>query len=162
LFKNTNNNGAFRANTTIYQQLAQETDNTNTRGVCEIKCNTCSKNYVGQSGRPIAIRHKEHIRYIKTNNPASAYATHILNNRHEHGTANDTLNLIQPCRKSMKMNHWENMYIQIYRQQNRLITEQQVSELNLLYELAQLPHTLQNSSQTDLPLTRAPSTHTNR
>jgi hypothetical protein len=59
----------------------------NPSGVYEIKCNTCSKNYVGQSGRPIATRHKEHKRYIKTNNPGSAYATHILNNRHEYGTA---------------------------------------------------------------------------
>jgi hypothetical protein len=134
----------------------------NPGGVYEIKCDTCSKNYVGQSGRPITIRHKEYIQYMKTNNPASAYATHMLNNRHEYGTANNTLKLIQPCRKSIKMNHWENMYIQIYRQQNQLITEQQVNELNPLYALAQLPHTLRNSSQTDLPLTRAPSTHTNR
>jgi hypothetical protein len=59
----------------------------------------------------------------------------------------------------MKMNHWENMYIQIYHQQNQLITEQQVNELNPLYELAQLTHILRNSSQIDLPLTRAPSTH---
>jgi hypothetical protein len=42
----------------------------------------------------------------------------------------------------MKMNHWENMYIQIYRQQDQLITEQQINELNPLYELTQLPHTL--------------------
>jgi len=60
----------------------------------EIKCNTCSKNYVGQSGRPITIRHREHIRYIKTNNLASAYAKHVLNNRYEYGTANDTPKLI--------------------------------------------------------------------
>jgi hypothetical protein len=39
--------------------------------IYEIKCNTCSKNYVVQSGRPVTIRHREHIRYIKTNNLAS-------------------------------------------------------------------------------------------
>ena len=83
---------------------------------------------------------------------------HTLNNRHEYGTANDTLKLIQPCRKSMKMNHWENMYIQIYRQQDQLITEQQINE-NSLYELAQLPHTLRNSSQADHLQTRTPDTH---
>jgi hypothetical protein len=60
----------------------------------------------------------------------------------------------------MKLNHWENIYIQIYRQQNQLITEQQDDELNPLYKLAQLPRALRNSSQTDLPLTRAPSTCT--
>jgi hypothetical protein len=113
LFKNTTIHIAFRANNTMYQQLEQKADNMNPSGVYEIKCNTRSKNYVGQSGRPITIRHKEHIRYIKTNNLASAYTTHILNNRHGYGTANDTLKLIQACRKSMKMNHRECMYIQI-------------------------------------------------
>jgi hypothetical protein len=121
---------------------------------------TCSMNYVGQSGRPITIRHREHIRYIKTNNPASAYATHILNNRREYGTENGTLKLIQPCRKSKKMNHWENMYIQIYRQQNLLITEQQVNEPNPLYELAQLPHAIRDSSQPNIPQTSTSGTHT--
>jgi len=159
LFKNTNIKITFRANNTVYQQLVQKTNSMNPSGVYEIKCNTCSKNYVGQSGRPIATRHKEHIRYIKTNNPVSAYVTHILNNRHEYGTANDTLKLIQPCRKSMKMNHWENVYIQIYRQQDQRITEQQINELNPLYELAQLPHTLRNSSQADHQQTRTPNMH---
>jgi len=95
-------------------------------------------------------------------NPASAYATHILNNRHEYGTANDTLKLIQPCRKSKKMNHWENMYIQIYRQQNLLITEQQVNEPNALYELVQLPHAIRDSSQPNIPQTSTSGMHTHR
>jgi len=158
LFKNTNIKVAFRASNTVYQQLVQKTNSMNPSGVYEIKCNTCSKSYVGQSGRPRATRHKEHIRYIKTNNPVSAYAAHILNNRHECGTANDTLKLIQPC-KSMKMNYWENMCIQIYRQQDQLITEQQINQLNPLYELAQLPHTLRKSSQADHQQTRTPNTH---
>ena len=72
----TDINIAFKANNAIYQQLAQKADNKNPSGIYEIKCNTWSKNYVGQSGRPITIRHKEHISYIKTNNPISAYATH--------------------------------------------------------------------------------------
>ena len=59
----------------------------------------------------------------------------------------------------MKMNHWENMYIQIYRQQDQLITEQQTNELNPLYELAQLPHTLENSSQADHQQIRTTNTH---
>jgi len=38
------------------------------------------------------------------------------------------------------------------------ITEQQINE-NPLYELAQLPHTLRNSSQADHLQTRTPNTH---
>jgi hypothetical protein len=64
-FRNTNINIALGANTTIYQQLAWKSDNTNPSSVYEIKCNTCNRAYVGQSGRLITIRHKEHIRYIK-------------------------------------------------------------------------------------------------
>jgi len=144
-FKNTNINIAFRAKNTIYQQLSQKSENTNPSGIYEIKCNTCNRAYVRQSGRRIIIRYKEHTRYIRNNNPASAYATHILSNRHEYGKANDTQKLIQPCRKGTKMNYWESMYIQIYRQQNQLIMEQHVNEINPLYEHAYLPRTLQNT-----------------
>jgi len=91
----------------------QKIGNKNPCGIYEIKCNTCGMNYVGRSGRTVTTRHKEHIRYIKNNNPASAYAVHILNNRHEYGTTENTLQLIKPCRKISKMNHWENMYLQI-------------------------------------------------
>jgi hypothetical protein len=76
MFKNTDINIAFKAGNTIYQQLAQKADNSNPCGIYAIKCNTCNKNYVGQSGRHITTRHKDHIRYIKTNTPVSAYATH--------------------------------------------------------------------------------------
>jgi len=37
------------------------------------------------------------------------------------------------------MNNWENMYIKIYRQNSKLIEEQQVSEINPLFKYAQ-PH----------------------
>ena len=55
---------AFRASNTIYQQLVQKIDNKNPSGIYEIKCNTCGMNYVGQSGRPLTTRYKEHVRYI--------------------------------------------------------------------------------------------------
>jgi len=45
----------------------------------------CHNSYVGQTGRTLGIRHKEHTRYIKTNNPVSVYAPYILNNKHEYG-----------------------------------------------------------------------------
>jgi len=97
---------AFRYTNTIHQQLSQKPDNTNPSGIYKIKCNTCNKAYIGQSGRLITVRHKEHTLYIRTNNLASVYAIHILNNRHKYGMANDTLKLLQLCNKGMKMNCW--------------------------------------------------------
>ena len=91
--------------------------------------------YIGQSGRDINIRYKEHIRYIRTNNPISAYATHILNNNHEYGTANNTVQILKKCDKGIRMNCWESMFIQTYHHEGTLITEQQVNEHNPLFEL---------------------------
>ena len=54
----------------------------------------------------ITTRHREQMRYIRTNNPNSAYAMHILNNRHEYGTENETLKLRKPCNKGLKINCW--------------------------------------------------------
>ena len=45
------------------------------------------------------------------------------------------------------MNHWENMYIQIYRQYSTLIEEQQVSEINTLFKYAQPSNMLRDSTQ---------------
>jgi hypothetical protein len=88
---------------------------------------------VGQIGRTIAVRHHEHMRYIKTNNPVSAYALHILNNRHEYGSPEHTIQLLQTCDKGKMMNCWESFYMQIPQQQGLLIEEQKTYEPNPLY-----------------------------
>ena len=127
LFKRTNLNIAFRTTNTIHvhQQLSHKPSNINPSGVYELKCNTYNKAYIGQSGRSITIRHKEHIRYIRTNNPTSACAMHILDNRHEYGTVKETLKLLQPYNKGTKMNCLESLCMQTYHQRTyrRLITE---------------------------------------
>ena len=87
LFRDTNLKIAFRPHNTTQQQLTKKKVNTNPSGIYRLQCNTCKDVYVGQSGRDINTRYKEHIRYIRTNNPTSAYASHILNNRHEIGTS---------------------------------------------------------------------------
>jgi hypothetical protein len=62
------------------------------------------KEHVGQTGRFIEVRHKEHTRYIKTHNPVSAYALHILNNGQYYGNADQTTVLLKSCNKGIKMN----------------------------------------------------------
>jgi trans-aconitate methyltransferase len=78
--------------------------------------------------------HKIHQR----NNPISACALHILNNKHECGNADQIVQLLIPCKKGNKMNCWESFYIHIFQQQNTLIDEQKVSELNPLHTLANI------------------------
>jgi len=70
LFKITNKKIAFTITNKIHKQLSKELYSTqNHSGIYELKCNTCSGIYVGQSGRALDIRYKEHIRYVRTNNP---------------------------------------------------------------------------------------------
>ena len=85
-------------------------------GIYKLKCNTCNGAYVVQLGKAINVRYKEHIRYIRANNPKYAYATHILENRHEHGTRESTLQLLQACQKGTRMDCWEAFYIQAIHQ----------------------------------------------
>jgi len=76
LFKGSNVKIVFRTTITIQKQLSKNPHNQqNPSGINSLKCNTCNKKYVGQSGRGIDTRYKEHIWYIRTNNPQSAYAT---------------------------------------------------------------------------------------
>ena len=75
-------------------------------------CHTCNRTYVGQTGRKLETRYKEHIRYIKNNNEQSAFATHILCNRHEFGPIDKTMKLLHKASKGKRMNVLENYYIQ--------------------------------------------------
>jgi hypothetical protein len=98
---------AFRATNTIFQQLSQKQKNSDPPGIYRIHCNTCKRAYVRRIGPSINTRHKEHVRYIKNNNPTPAYATHILHSRHEYGTAETTLQLLKYYQKVTTMDIWE-------------------------------------------------------
>ena len=138
LFKHSNLNTAFRATNTIYKQLSNKVafNRLNSGGIQKLKCNTCNISYVGQTGRSIVVRHKEHTQYIKKK-PVSGYALNILNNKHEYGNREETLTLLKPCNKGTKMNCWESFYVPVLQKQNVLIDEQRVNKPNPLYELAQ-------------------------
>jgi hypothetical protein len=60
----------------------------------------------------IAISYKEHIRCIKYTNSKSAYANHILQNNHEYGPIEQSMELLKKENKGRKMNTWENYCIQ--------------------------------------------------
>ena len=53
------------------------------------------------------------MRYIKTNNPISAYALHVVGNRHEYGSPEHTIQLLKACSKRNVMNCRESFYMQV-------------------------------------------------
>jgi hypothetical protein len=76
----------------------------------------------------------EHTRYIKNNDPQSAFAVHVLNNRHDYGDLN-SISLIRYVKKGPTMNTFEQFYIQLYAFNNKLINEQHPGEYNPLFQL---------------------------
>ena len=64
----------------------------------------------------------------------------ILNNKHDYGNTEHTLQLLQACEKGKIMNCWESLRIQILQQQHLLIDEERTSDFNPLYSLANTTH----------------------
>jgi hypothetical protein len=97
---------------------------------------TCNKKYVGQTSRSLSIRYKEHARYIKENNPLSAYALHILNQRHEYGLLEKTATFLKPIPNTSLLTPYETYYIQFLQKDGSLIPKQNPQEPNPLFQLA--------------------------
>lgn len=72
LFRNTNLKIAFSTNNTIYNILHNRPHHTSTHaysGIFQLKYQACKLSYIGQAGRRLQLRVKEHIRYVKSNKP---------------------------------------------------------------------------------------------
>ena len=142
IFKGTDLHITYQVkNTTqrIFNEYDSKPETYENSGIYSLKCNTCNLQYVGQTGRNLKARYLEHCRYIKSNDPKSAYALHILNNKHEYGTIYSTMTLIKTCKKGWRMNTLEKFYIQQFHQNGSLIREQQQGEENLLFKIIKPP-----------------------
>jgi len=77
------------------------------------------------------------MRYIKNNNPRSAYALHIINCRHEYGNINYTMTLLKQINKLTLLLPYEQIYIQSLHHSNGLIPKQHLNEFNPMFQLLQ-------------------------
>jgi hypothetical protein len=127
LFKNTNIKMSFRTNNTINRILGNnyEINKYNKSGIYKLTCQTCQKVYIGQKGRNLNTRFKEHIRNICFNKDKSAYAQHILNRGHQYGPIEQVMKIVEQARKGGLMNIKENYYIYKFERRKELIEEQE-------------------------------------
>jgi len=140
LFKQADIKIAFKNMNMVKQQTRPKdhgmTPDHNKSGIYKLKCKTCNKAYIGQTSCNLSLRFREHIRYIKNNDPQSAYAQHILQNIHEYGTLADTMTLLKPIHDSTKLIPYEQLFIQAFHHTGDLIDEQSATEHNPLFQLA--------------------------
>jgi hypothetical protein len=95
----------------------------NMSGIYKLSCRTCERSYIGQTSRNLTQTYREHIRYIKNNNPQSAYAQH-KRNLHEYGTLADTMTLLKPVNRTQMFTPYEQLFIQTFHHNDRLVAEQ--------------------------------------
>jgi len=135
--RNTNGRIAFRCHNTIANLTKPKDHNIpphNKWGIYQLTCNTCSRSYVGQMSCSLNIHFQEHIRYIKNNNPQSAYAQHILQNQHMHGQMNSIMTLLKLLNNPNMPIPYEQYYIQNLYREGILIPEQSPGEINPLFQ----------------------------
>ena len=147
LFKHTDVGISFQ-NTNTFQQLTKTKIINNTQEqdksrIHQLTCNTCKMSHIGQTIRSRKHRSQEHKRYIKHKDPKSAFALHIINNKNEYGSINDTMTLAKHTIKLTLLVPFEQLYIQSYHHHKQLIPEQHIGEHNLMYQLI---HDLHNTS----------------
>jgi hypothetical protein len=68
-------------------------------GVYQIRCMDCPLKYIGQTGRTLQTRYKEHIQAILYNNSNSRYLNHILSTGHAHGNMTNTMKVLKTEKK---------------------------------------------------------------
>ena len=128
----------YKSGNTVVQLTKPASDRNipphNKSGIYCLTCKTCNLSYVGQTSRNLRTRFQEHIRCIKTNNPQSAYAQHILNNQHEYGTIAETMTLLQATKTESMLLPFEQFHIQSLHQAGKLIPEQW-PDTNPLFQL---------------------------
>jgi len=104
-------------------------------GIYSLTCKTCNLFCVGQTNRDLKTRFQEHIRYIKTNNPHSAYAQHILHIQHEYGTLAESMTLLEPLQNESMLLPFEQLHVQSLHQAGTLISEKYLNDPNPLFQL---------------------------
>jgi len=92
--------------------------------------------------RSLKIQFQEHIRYVRSNNPQSPFASHILQNQHEYGHMNNILTLLKPLSSPNTLIPYEQYYIQTLCRTDKLIPEQYPGETNLLFQTVINPQPL--------------------
>ena len=107
-----------------------------TNEVYKLTCKTCSMSYIRQTSTDLTQRYREHISYIRNNDPHPAYGQHILRNQHEYGTITDIVTLLKPIYMTSLLISYEQLFIQTYQHNGTLITEQNRREQNPLFQLA--------------------------
>lgn len=154
-FRKHNINTAFRTKNNlgrILRNSTNETDPLDKQGVYKLTC-SCKHSYIGQTGRKIKTRFREHIRDYNKKlkqpgaTPESNFANHIFNNKCTPRHIRQTVELLHLQHKGRRLNVLENM--EIYKQKTfdgRIINEQINTASDIIFEPLKHFYTKENNN----------------
>lgn len=103
-------------------------DKLNKSGVYKINCEDCAAVYIGQTGRNINTRVKEHINSIRYNKKNTGISTHCIDNNHFIDLNN--IKLVHNEKKSKRLDLLEQFEIKKSLKNNEFITNDQQNFMN--------------------------------
>ena len=115
LFRHTQVKVAYTTNNNLNKLLRNNITNEENKytrsGIYQLNCPTCSKKYIGQTGRSSQIRFREHKHEYKYMCHKSRFAQHLLEEGHSFDTMENIMEITQFARKGRMMDALEKFYI---------------------------------------------------
>ncbi|KAI4468052.1 thap domain-containing protein 9 [Holotrichia oblita] len=123
LLRKQNINMAYKTNNNLAKYIKNnkgKTNHSNKWGVYKLTCGTCTKGYIGQTGRAFKTRIADHYSaYINRKND-STYANHLIDNNHSFNIDFDILHVEN---KSLKLDLLETLEINKYKNSDNLLND---------------------------------------
>ena len=88
----------------------------------QISCNNCEAIYIGQCGRCLKNRIKEHKKSISDGKRSTGFAEHCIDLGHELDDSN--IKILRKCSKGPVMTAWENLEIKKAVRKNVFVTNE--------------------------------------
>ena len=100
----------FKPKDNIINQLIKNSPEHKQGGIYQVPCMDCRKLYIGQTGRPLDTRLKEHKRAVREADERNAIFTHVQNFHHRINWTQSKI--IINCKDYLKRNYIESAIIQ--------------------------------------------------
>jgi hypothetical protein len=114
IFKRSKLKIAYCTNNSIQRNLNPKNSISNkylVSGIYKLTCTDCGKAYVGQMGRKLLQRYKEHLRAFRNNISSSKFTQHLNDHIYTFGPIDDTMQILYHQKKGTHHNTIERFYI---------------------------------------------------
>jgi phosphopentomutase len=103
-------------------------------GLYKLTCPDCNNAYIGQTGRPFAVRFREHFRDFTHSKNKSKFAQHLLDHNHSIGPMDTIMDTLHITTKGRMMNTMEKFHIYIETLKNNQINDKCTVRPNITFD----------------------------